>query len=105
MGAIICFRLGTGNKQETQGAGANSRFKHRCFRARVVAWKDRMSLRAYFDESGTHWNGRNASTVFVLCGYVAPEEVWDQTFEEKWTEMLRKPNIFPELEYFHAEGL
>lgn len=62
-------------------------------------------LRAYFDESGTHWGGPNAAKVFVLCGYVAPEEEWDKKFSVKWAKMLAKPRIDPPLQYFHAAAV
>jgi hypothetical protein len=63
-------------------------------------------LRAYFDESGTHWDkGRLGSRAFVLCGYVAPEDVWDKDFSPKWEAMLKKPNISPPLSYFHAREI
>lgn len=51
-----------------------------------------MALRAYFDESGTHWGGPMASDAFVLCGYIAPESLWDdktpEGFLEKWNGIM-----------------
>ena len=51
-----------------------------------------VALRAYFDESGTHWGGDNASDVFVLCGYLAPESLWeDKTpdgFLARWNNVM-----------------
>jgi len=64
-----------------------------------------VALKAYFDESGTHWGGPNAANVFVLCGYIAPADVWDGGFEKKWSAMLEKPAITPKLEFFHAEDV
>lgn len=61
-----------------------------------------MTLRAYFDESGTHWGGPMASDVFVLCGYLATESLWDdkstQSFESRWDAVMHgKP--------FHAKEM
>jgi hypothetical protein len=64
-----------------------------------------VALKAYFDESGTHWGGPNAAKVFVLCGYIATEDVWDKQFEGKWHDMLQKPEITPKLSFFHAEDV
>src|SRR5437763_15687939 len=55
--------------------------------ARVI-----VALRAYFDESGTHWSGPQACDVFVLCGYLAPESLWDDKtpngFKAKWDAVM-----------------
>jgi hypothetical protein len=59
-------------------------------------------LRAYFDESGTHWGGLEASKAFVLCGYVAPEQEWGARFSVNWAKILEKPCVDPPLRYFHA---
>jgi len=51
-----------------------------------------VALRAYFDESGTHWGGPLSCDVFVLCGYIAPESLWDdnspQSFVQKWASVM-----------------
>jgi Protein of unknown function (DUF3800) len=67
--------------------------------------KDRIivALRAYFDESGTHWSGPKASNVFVLCGYIAQESVWDDktenSFTGKWNNVMHgKPFHATEME-------
>jgi hypothetical protein len=56
-------------------------------RSRVI-----VTLRAYFDESGTHWSGPNACDVFVLCGYVGTESLWDDktpnSFWGKWNDVM-----------------
>ncbi len=44
-----------------------------------------VALRAYFDESGTHWGGPLACDSFVLCGYLAPELFWDDKTENSFT--------------------
>ena len=41
-------------------------------RARII-----VALRAYFDESGTHWGGPMACDTFVLCGYLGQESLLD----------------------------
>jgi len=61
-----------------------------------------VALRAYFDESGTHWGGPMACDVFVLCGYLAPESLWDDktpnSFLAKWNDVMHgKP--------FHAKEM
>jgi len=62
-----------------------------------------VALRAYFDESGTHWGGPCACDIFVLCGYVAPESLWDehgsQGFLSKWDGVMHgKPFHATEME-------
>ncbi|HET9184020.1 MAG TPA: hypothetical protein VFP59_17970 [Candidatus Angelobacter sp.] len=62
-----------------------------------------VSLRAYFDESGTHWSGPNACDVFVLCGYLGTESLWDDrtptSFWSKWTDVMHgKPFHATEME-------
>jgi hypothetical protein len=51
-----------------------------------------VTLRAHFDESGTHWGGPMASDVFVLCGYLATESLWDDktptSFWARWTDVM-----------------
>lgn len=64
-----------------------------------------VALKAYFDESGTHWGGPHAAKEFVLCGYIATQDVWDNGFEKRWSEMLQKPTITPKLTHFHAEDV
>lgn len=66
-------------------------------RAKVI-----VTLRAYFDESGTHWGGTLACDVFVLSGYLATESLWDDhtptSFSAKWTDVMHgKP--------FHAKEM
>jgi hypothetical protein len=61
-----------------------------------------VALRAYFDESGTHWGGPDACDTFVLCGYIAPESTWDDktasSFTSKWNGVMHgKP--------FHAREM
>ena len=62
-----------------------------------------MALRAYFDESGTHWSGPQACDVFSLCGYLAPESLWDDKTENgflaKWDNVMHgKPFHATEME-------
>jgi len=62
-----------------------------------------VALRAYFDESGTHWGGPQASDVFVLCGYLAPTELWDNKtdsgFKARWDGVMHgKPFHATEME-------
>lgn len=61
-----------------------------------------VALRAYFDESGTHWGGPMACDVFVLCGYIAPESLWDDTtdrsFVARWKNIMHGKT-------FHAEEM
>jgi len=56
-------------------------------RSRVI-----VALRAYFDESGTHWGGPNACDVFVLGGYIATESLWDDrtpaSFVGRWENVM-----------------
>jgi len=51
-----------------------------------------VALRAFFDESGTHWGGPMACDVFVLCGYLAPESLWDDktpnSLLAKWNDVM-----------------
>jgi hypothetical protein len=63
-----------------------------------------VSLIAYFDESGTHWGGPNACDVFVLCGYIAPEDVWLNSFCPQWKALLNRFELpdEPYPRYFHA---
>jgi hypothetical protein len=66
--------------------------------ARVV-----VAIRAYFDESGTHWGGPMACDVFVLCGYIAPESLWDEQgshgFLSRWDGIMHgKPFHATEME-------
>jgi Protein of unknown function (DUF3800) len=66
-------------------------------RARVI-----VTLKAYFDESGTHWSGPMACDVFVLCGYLATESLWDDktqtSFYGRWNDVMHgKP--------FHAKEM
>jgi hypothetical protein len=61
-----------------------------------------VTLRAYFDESGTHWGGPMACDVFVLCGYLGTEDLWDNgrpdSFYAKWNDVMHcKP--------FHAKEM
>lgn len=66
-----------------------------------------MSLIAYFDESGTHTGGPNAAKVFVLCGYIAPKDVWEKQFAPRWSDMLQSYELpdKPDPRYFHATEL
>src|SRR5438309_1832234 len=62
-----------------------------------------VSLRAYFDESGTHSGGPMASDSFVLCGYIAPESLWDDKsltgFKARWDSVMHgKPFHATEME-------
>lgn len=62
-----------------------------------------VALRAYFDESGTHWGGPLACDVFVLCGYIAPESFWDDkspaSFVNRWGGVMHgKPFHATEME-------
>lgn len=57
-------------------------------------------LEAYLDESGTHQD----ALLFVLAGYVAPEEVWRKV-ETKWQEMLDAIPMPEAHQYFHAHDL
>jgi Protein of unknown function (DUF3800) len=57
-------------------------------------------LKAYVDESGLHADPR----VFVMAGYVAPDEVW-QEFEVSWREMLNRMPVPDEFKHFHATDL
>lgn len=62
-----------------------------------------MALRAYFDETGTHWGGPNACDVFVLCGYIAPGSLWDDQnengFRSRWDGIMHgKPFHATEME-------
>jgi len=62
-----------------------------------------VTLRAYFDESGTHWGGPMASDVFVLCGYLGTESLWDDqtptSFSAKWNDVMHgKPFHASEME-------
>lgn len=68
-----------------------------------------VALRAYFDESGTHWSrpdrdspASGSCDTFVLCGYIGTEALWDDrtpsSFEAKWNEVMHgKP--------FHAKEM
>jgi hypothetical protein len=51
-----------------------------------------VALRAYFDESGTHWGGPLACDVFSLCGYLAQESLWDGNTEDgfpaRWNNIM-----------------
>lgn len=62
-----------------------------------------MALRAYFDESGTHWSGQMACDVFVLCGYLGTKDLWDNrtpdSFYAKWNDVMHgKPFHATEME-------
>ncbi len=62
-----------------------------------------MALRAYFDESGTHSGGPQASNTFVLCGYIATELLWDDKRPEglvaRWDSVMHgKPFHATEME-------
>jgi len=62
-----------------------------------------VTLRAYFDESGTHWGGPQACDVFVLCGYLGTESLWDDktgsSFDARWKEIMHgKPFHATEME-------
>jgi len=62
-----------------------------------------VALRAYLDESGTHWSGPQACDVFVLCGYIAPESLWDDKTERgflsNWNSIMHdKPFHATEME-------
>jgi len=69
-------------------------------------------LSAYFDESG--FDG----PTFVLCGFVATEEMWSGKFDQRWTDLLSNPCyhqpdasenaqqwICKPLEYLHAQEM